>query len=255
MNRIVASLVCTTLWLALGGFAQAAGLTVTPVQLFFADGAKSQNLTVVNAGGDKVSVQVVVKKWSISPDGRDRYVDSTDLVFFPRIFELEPDEEAVLRIGRKDGSSLDEEKAYRIYLSELPVGGMNTPGVSMVMTLSVPIFLQTKNPELEGVIAKATLDGGKLNILMENRGSTFFVVRDVEAVGLDGEGAEVFRKNRSGWYVLAGAKRAFPLKLDPEDCRKASRLDVTMAYGQTTRTATVEFESDDCSPESSAEKQ
>ncbi len=49
----------------------------------------------------------------------DLYEATDELVFFPKLLVLKPDESRMVRVGI-EGIPPEKEKAYRIYLEELP---------------------------------------------------------------------------------------------------------------------------------------
>ena len=85
----------------LTGAAHAGNLQVAPLKVLFASDTASATLQVRNAGESATSIQAQVRAWSVSEDGRDVYEPTQDFVFFPRIFELEPGAEGVVRLASR----------------------------------------------------------------------------------------------------------------------------------------------------------
>src|SRR5512143_3864256 len=96
-----------------------ANFSISPTSLELAGGVKSGVFSVINSGEDKVNCQIDVKEWSQDADGRDVYTAAKDIVFFPKIMTVEPNEQRAVRIGIKSPPSL-QEKTYRLFVEEIP---------------------------------------------------------------------------------------------------------------------------------------
>ena len=53
----------------------------------------------MNEGEDKITVQLNAKSWDQDDQGTDNYSETRDIVFFPKILEVEPATERIIRIG------------------------------------------------------------------------------------------------------------------------------------------------------------
>ena len=54
----------------------------------------------VNEGDEKIEVQMGASEWTQDAEGKDRYTETNDLVFFPKIMTIESKEERILRAGK-----------------------------------------------------------------------------------------------------------------------------------------------------------
>jgi len=70
---------------------------------------------------------------------------------------------------------------------------------------------------------------------VKNSGNVHLRVRTVLVQGKDGAGKIVFTKELSGWYLLAGAQRAYAAEVPADACREIARVDVEV------RTETLSF--------------
>ena len=226
---------------ALGGT-----LRVSPLKVFFDRGTASATVQVRNAGAEKTSIQADVRAWSVTADGRDAYEDTSDFVFFPRIFEVEPGEDGVVRLAYRGESALPTEQSYRIFLRELPTPGKQEEGVGFLIELSVPIFIRASHPRAEGAIAGAEITGGRVQVQVENRGTEFFVVDSVVATGRDEAGQETFRNQVGGWYVLAGTTRPFSVAVDPEACQRSRTVTVEAVWDGAARSLALDVDPERC---------
>jgi hypothetical protein len=69
---------------------------------------------------------------------------------------------------------------------------------------------------------------GKLQVKVRNNGNNHLLAQKIKVTGLDANGAEVFTRETSGWYVLPGIQRSFPIEIFREDCRQVSTLQATV---------------------------
>ncbi|MGZ9137735.1 MAG: hypothetical protein ACXW4K_09800, partial [Candidatus Deferrimicrobiaceae bacterium] len=61
-------------------------------------------------------------------------------------------------------------------------------------------------------------------------------------------GAEVFSKDASGWYVLAGKSRRFTLDISREECLRAKRIRIEADVEKTKAQSVFEVSQDRCPP-------
>ena len=226
---------------ALGG-----SLRVSPLKVFFDRGTAAATVQVRNAGAEKTSIQADIRAWSVTEDGRDAYQDTSDFVFFPRIFEVEPGEDGVVRLAYRGATALPTEQSYRIFLRELPTPGKQEEGVGFLIELSVPIFVRASHPRAQGTLVAADLAGGRVQVRVANQGTEFFVVDSVVAAGRDENGQETFRSQVGGWYVLAGTARPFSVAVDPEACRRSRTMAVEAVWDGTARSVTLDVDAERC---------
>ncbi|MEW6375528.1 MAG: fimbria/pilus periplasmic chaperone [Thermodesulfobacteriota bacterium] len=199
---------------------------VAPIRLDFDRGTKSGVITVVNEGGERLNVQMKAFEWSQSADGKDRYTETNDIIFFPRIMVLEKNEEKILRAGIKIPATT-KEKTYRLFIEEIPepkkAEGVN---VAIAIRFGVPIFVKPLKEEVKGEIEKVELSKGVLNALIKNKGNTHFIINSIDVKGKNAKGEGIFSKELSGWYLLNGASRIYTLSIPQEVCKDLSKLDI-----------------------------
>src|SRR5918911_668214 len=76
----------------------AAEFSVAPIRLDLAPAVRSGALTVRNDSKEKISFQLEALEWTQDANGADRYTETADLIFFPKILGVEPGEEGVVRV-------------------------------------------------------------------------------------------------------------------------------------------------------------
>jgi hypothetical protein len=90
--------------------------------------------------------------------------------------------------------------------------------VRMALKLGVPVFLEPRKSSAKGRIDGVELVDGAIAVRFRNDGNAHLFVKEVAIVGEDSTGARSFSRQQAGWYVLAGATRAFRVPVDPQEC-------------------------------------
>ena len=90
-----------------------------PIRLDLGRDAKSGVVTVINESDDRLQVQMTAMEWTQDADGKDRYAETGDILFFPRLMIFDKKEEKILRAGIRVPAAA-KEKAYRLFIEEIP---------------------------------------------------------------------------------------------------------------------------------------
>jgi len=199
---------------------------VMPIRLDFDRGAKSGVITVVNEGEEKLHVQMKAFEWSQDADGKDKYVETNDIIFFPRMMMLEKKEERILRAGIKIPATT-KEKTYRLFIEEIP-GPRKAEGVNVAIAIrfGVPIFVKPFKEDAKGGIEKIELSKGVLNVHVKNTGNVHFIINSVNIKGRNVKEEEVFSKELSGWYLLNNVSRTYTTPIPGEFCKNIAKFDI-----------------------------
>lgn len=228
--------------IALGSFlpslAISGDFSVTPIMLTFDGNTKSGVININNDEDKKLQVQMKAFEWTQDEKGQDHYVESKDILFFPKIMGIEKKEQRILRAGIT-GPGGNKEKTYRLFIQEIPEAGQksNETQIRVAIRFGVPIFVKPQKEEIRGKIDKIALGEGKIQTVVRNTGNSHFVIQSILIKGADREGKETFSKELSGWYLLAGSARSYETPLMQEVCRDTARFHVEVK--------TTEFTLDD----------
>jgi fimbrial chaperone protein len=229
MRRAVPTTAFLLLWtpLLLSSAATAGEFRVTPITLTFERGVKSGVITIQNETEEPLQLQVKAYEWTQDENGKDHYTETNDLIFFPRMMSLTKTEERILRAGIKAPAGA-QEKTYRLFIEEIPGPRQEASGteIRVAIRLAVPIFVKPERLSPQGRIDRFGLSDGQLQAVVQNTGNTHFVIDSVILKGLDEKGTETLSKELSGWYLLAGATRAYQTPLTAEVCRDTARFEV-----------------------------
>jgi fimbrial chaperone protein len=199
-----------------------------PVRLSLDDNSKTTVLKIVNEGDEKVTIQLDAKGWQQDETGKDVYEETQDIVFFPRIVQIEKGKERVIRIGYT-GKPDTTEKTYRLIMQELPVEKAGEMRLRLTLTLTIPIFVKPKKEIQEWSAEEAGLSEESLKVKVSNSGNSHIIVSRIKASGLDESGSEVFSRDEAGWYTLAGRSKIFSISVPHEECLKARTIRVKAA--------------------------
>jgi fimbrial chaperone protein len=231
-----------------GQAAEAGTLKISPLRAVLSGDGGSAQFLLRNDSERKIAVQAEAAGWTMDEKGEDVLGAASDLVFFPKIFELEPGAEGVVRVGWTGRGSPPTERAYRLFARELPSGAAREEGVRMTLTLSVPVFVAPVKPFSSGRVEAVSLGGGRVSVRVGNGGNSHLRIEKVVCVGRDGQGVEVFRAEVPGWYVLGGAARDFLLDVPPERCAQAVRIEAEAVWEEGRAQGAAEVSADGCAP-------
>lgn len=159
--------------------APAGAFQVSPVRVDLNPRQSATQMVVSNPGTQTLLVQAEAFDWTQQHD-QDQLRPSQSLIVNPPIFELAPGAQQVLRVGLRRGAEPGVERAYRLWLSQVPTpaAGADT-GVQMLLRLSLPVFVvgaDTGAPQprwrSEGHATEAV-------IALDNAGSRHLHVREL----------------------------------------------------------------------------
>lgn len=217
--------------LLLPGKADCAQWRVVPARIFYDGDSKSTVITVVNEGDEAVNLQVQAKEWSQDAEGKDVYQDTGDIIFFPRILQIEKGQQRLIRTGIKMAAP-SVEKTYRLFIEEIPKpkkSAADNTQLTVAVRFGVPVFVKPAKEELKGEIGALTLEKGVASAGVKNTGNGHFRITEVTVRGRDAKGEETFASKLNGWYLLAGARRAYTTPVPQDKCSQSKRLTVTVA--------------------------
>ena len=233
--RHLLSICFTFLLLAIIPLPADADWRVIPIRLDFDQKTRSGVVTLSNDGDEAIAFTVDAVEWSQDKAGIDRYTPSEDLVFFPKAITVPPTQERVVRVGIK-APAIQREKPYRLFIKEAPEQRKaEGTAVAIAIQFGVPIFAKPAREEIKGEILPATAaDKPEILVVTTNTGNVHYRISKITLAGKDAGGNEILNQEINGWYLLAGASRAYTAPLLPELCRQLKTLDVQMVSDRLT---------------------
>jgi fimbrial chaperone protein len=229
--------------------AAAANFNVNPTQVFLSAKATSALVTVRNDSSQPLRFQLSVFAWDQSPSGELMLAPTDDIVFFPALLTLGPNEERKVRVGRVTAPA-EREKTYRIFIEEMPpleaVGTSGGAAVQVLTKMGVPIFVRPAKETATAAIGELENRGGAVRFSLSNTGTVHYVPMQVVLRGLAGT-SPVFEQKLDAWYVLAGGRRDFTAAVPAKDCARVTSLVVEVAVNGSSLTQTLDAPAGACS--------
>ncbi len=191
--------------------------SITPTSVDLNAGVKSSALTVINSGEEKLNCQIDIKEWSQDGEGKDVYTDTKDVIFFPKIMTVEPNEQRAIRIGFKGPQSV-KEKTYRLFVEEIPSqkkspeakeAGKISAGLTIAFRYAVPIFMKPVKPQESAIMEGVDMANGVAGAVLKNTGNVHIKILSITFRGKASDGKEILSQDVAGWYVLQGLSRRY----------------------------------------------
>ena len=118
MQRTLTSFLVATLSL-IASHAHAASFDVNPIVIELSAKTGTATIAVKNRSTEPARFHLTASAWSQREDGEMSLLPTKELVFFPAILTLQPQESRQIRVGAKVKPGATE-RAYRIFIQELP---------------------------------------------------------------------------------------------------------------------------------------
>jgi fimbrial chaperone protein len=201
---------------------QAQGLQVAPISVQFEPGQRSTTLTIANQNSVPVSVQLRAFMWDQnSPD--DALTPTNDLAVSPPITEVGAGQTQLFRLLLRRPAT-GKEASYRLLFDQLPnTGDTTTPGIKVLLRLSVPVFVEPANPVTRNIAWRVTA-GPHPTLVGTNRGSGH--IRLVNPAITRPDGQKLALQPERTPYILPGAERSWTIH-DGSQLRPGSKVHLT----------------------------
>lgn len=186
--------------------------SVTPVRIYMTTKDRAVAVTVNNDGDEELVMQADLYLWSQNANGDDELTLTEDLFLSPPIIKLAPKSRQVVRLARLTPANAAQQLTYRMIAREIPEARPAKEDLQLQIALafSMPVFITPPNAKaiLDCSVEKAPVTG--LSVLCENSGNAHS--HPVQLKVLNAEGKQIAIEE-TGSYLLAGAKKRYPLKL------------------------------------------
>jgi len=208
---------------------------IQPTTMDMGGSVKSGVFSVINNGSEKIDFQVSVKEWKQDEKGKDVYLDTREIVFFPSVMAVEGNSQRAIRIGLKTPPSA-REKTYRLFVQEIPVPkktpdvkleGKIQAGLTIAFRFSMPIFVKPLKPQESYVFDKIEMSKGAVKTIVKNTGNVHVKLNAVKFSGKGADGKEIFSKEVTGWYILSGLSLPYQADVPKDVCGKLVTIDVS----------------------------
>lgn len=213
MNRhlaVQAVLSSLKTWLAVvwllcaGGVVEAAAISVSPLRVVFTAERGVSAVTLTNTGGNTLTVEAEVVPWPT--DAAEQ--TARDITVNPPISTLAPGEKVIVRVGLVRRLPRTVERAYRLYVTELPTPrSPDAVGVGVRLRLGIPLFVAADKAAPQPLVWSVQREGDTLTATASNPGNVHQRVSALTAV----QGAVRHAAEFVSPYVLPGRSTVFRL--------------------------------------------
>ena len=242
-------LVAAVIWCTSCSAAFAGEFSVKPIRLDVVHSAKSTSVSVVNDGAEKISFQLQAMDWTQDKDGKDQYADSRDLIFFPKLFAVEPGQEALVRIGFKSPVTTTE-KTYRLFIEELPgivkKTEANSAQINVLIRFGLPIFVKPALTQDGLAIEAVELTNSVLSFTARNSGNRHQIYKSIRLEGLNAANKPVFSLDLADNYLLASAAKPYKTTLSALQCRELVSLVINIETDKLIQSRKLDVKPDMC---------
>lgn len=206
--------------------AMAATFSVTPVRIYMKPQDRAVAVTIINEGDTPVVLQADIYAWSQKPDGTDDLVLTEDLILSPPIIKLGAKARQVVRLARLMPPDAGRQLTYRMIMREIPeaTAAKDKVQVAIALALSMPVFITPPAAKREITCDASRAEAATLNVSCENKGTAYAQVREILVKQAD----RVLGRFEGGAYILPGARKAMPVKL--EGALPGGRLQLAVTY-------------------------
>lgn len=189
----------------------AGSFRITPTKIELSSSGDAKTIRLTKADGLASTVQISAVTWDSDIENNPVYVD--DVMIFPPIVQFNGDDEQVIRLAARDLSDEEEEKAYILYLREIP-NQIESDGTNLTFALNmkVPLFVTppSAKPKVDWLVK--VNDSGETTLSVVNSGKAHLRVNKIEFPDIDG--VSPFAAINDGTYVFHGREKDWPLKKD-----------------------------------------
>ena len=219
---------------------------VIPIRVDLDQKSRSGVITVRNDAEEKLIIRAEAFEWVQNEEGKDAYVPSDELIFFPKVLTVNPKEERVIRIGIR-APEIKKEKTYRLFLKEEAAPQSDEANkVVIAIQFGLPIFSKPAKEEVAGTLQELSLRDGHLNLIVNNTGNTHFRINTVALSGVDQAGVEQFTQELNGWYLLSGGARTYAALIPEDICRQLKVIQVQVNADRLTLSGKFDVQPDMC---------
>ncbi|MFZ0887304.1 MAG: fimbria/pilus periplasmic chaperone [Candidatus Binataceae bacterium] len=214
-------------------------MEITPIPFNLSPQRPTDILNITNRENAPLRLEFSVESWDENQDGTYNLTPTDDIVFFPELVEVPPQESVIVRVGTVAPFAAVE-KSYRLTIAELPPstapkvqqGKGFKMSVFMVNKAVIPLFLQPGSFLYGDAVGTPTLREGHLTFDADETAANVHATVVPVATGFDASGKQVFTTTGHGEYVLAGHRVHCAIDIPADDCRKASRVVLTTTFSK-----------------------
>ena len=224
--------------------------TVSPMRLELSRAARSGVVTLTNTGASRIDFQMTAMEWTQDAQGVDHYAETGEIIFFPKILTLVPNEDRVIRVGAKSAPAASE-RTFRLFIERIPAPEPEplSPGAHIAVNIrfALPIFVKPVLRKTQGEFTNVALARSELTVALRNAGNEHFLLDDgIVVSGRTARGEELFAQRISDRYLLAGIVKVYMASIAKDICVRLATLEVTAKTQQFTLSRKLDVDPASC---------
>lgn len=208
---------------------EAGQLKVTPVRVELDADRPLGVITVGNPGDEPVLLHLRIREWN-HRGGQDVFSDTRDVLLNPMIFELQPQQEQLVRIGLIKPNTSERERAFRLFVQEVPSGPVvQKRRIATYLRISLPLFVAPAKPDVPILTWHLEPKSAEELVLrVENRGNQHAEINSVSLLRANGKPVAAIDRRT---YILAGQPRQWTIPAGSFDHRELLTLTAASDRG------------------------
>lgn len=188
----------------------AASLQVAPVRIQVPAGVAATKLMLRNVGSEPINAQARIFRWTLA-NGKEKLIETRDVVASPPIVKLTPGLETIVRIVRTSKQPVVGEESYRLIVDEIPPAPDKTGmAISFVLRQSIPVFFDSKPGSPAAIDWFVENRGGKVVVTAVNSGDKHARISALKLKA--GNGASFSFGDGLTGYVLGRSTAQFAMR-------------------------------------------
>jgi fimbrial chaperone protein len=217
------SLIASAFLLIFGFAYEAKAFRLEPMVANFApsgDGA-TKIFRIENEAKEKIAVKLEAFTREIDDKGKEKLTPSKDFKIYPEQMSLNGSDSRAVRVVYLGPKDMEQETAYRIVASQLPVSfkeDKKQTGIKFLFQFVASVYVTNENYYPKIVVENTKrLDKDTLRVSIANKGQRHVVLKNVKLELKDNAGKNVaidesLIKGWDGENLLSGHRRVFKVK-------------------------------------------
>jgi P pilus assembly chaperone PapD len=213
-------------------FTTAADFQIRPGQVRLTNVTKNSYIEITNNSDQQIFMQNRLRRWNIKENERDIYTDTDDLIFFPKLLEIKPKGSSIVRIGWRQKHFPKVEKAYRLFIKQLPVSDEEL----FAFEIAVPIFVVDDfDFESEKNNVHLSLCTSENSIFTEffNNSNIYFRPAVIEISLISQDDIVIWKDMEKGWYLFPSKKLRYRFNIENQNIwDNVTKIKCNVEYDQ-----------------------
>lgn len=210
----------------------ASGLNVNPIYLHLKREEPTTTLRLGNGGAVPMRYQLSAFAWTQDAQGEMQLNPTQEILLFPPVFALLPNEERLVRIGTT-AAFADKEKTFRIFVEEFEPDAAQPgtgPALRIRTRIGLPVFLDPPAPTSTARIDAVTVGRSQISIHLKSTGNAHVHLQGVQVLAAAApEGPSLYEHRWGPAYLLAGNDLRLTAQLPPEHCAQLRSVHVIVS--------------------------